>query len=233
MRTLGLAVLAASVFAGAATAHEAYVLAEPGGAYLVAWGHPGEAPGRYDVDEVLDVALHGADGRALDARRLEADGQVRIEPATRAEAAMASFVFEPGATIQTGEGRYVPGSKADHPGYLRAFHSVRSGKALYAWSPAFAEPLGAELELVPLSDPFGAAQDLDLVLLYDGDPLAGAPVTVRQDLEERELTTGPDGRISVSLAQRGETLIAARHALPLDNEIVDERALSTVLTIAR
>lgn len=233
MRTFTLAVLAASVFAGAATAHEAYIQAEPGGAYLIAWGHPGEAPGRYEVDEVLNAALYGVDGRALDARRLEADGQVRIGLLTRAEVAMASFVFEPGATIQTGEGRYVPGSKADHPGYRRAFHSLRSGKALYAWSPAFAEPLGHELELVPLADPFGAAQGLDLVLLYDGDPLAGASVTVHGDLEQSELTTGPDGRVSVSLAQGGETLIAARHALPLTSEIVDERALSTVLTIAR
>ena len=227
------AAAAACLLPAAADAHDAYWLKQSGGAHLIAWGHPGEAPGRYDVDAVLDAALYGPQGVPLDADRSEQDGQVRLAPSGDRTAAMAAFTFNPGDTIQTAEGRYTAGSKADHPGYRRAFHSVRFGKALYAWSPRFAEPIGAELEWVPADDPFSVTGPVTLQLLHEGAPLAGAEVTVSTGEAEQSLATDADGRVAVSLAEAGETMIVADHAIPIESETVDERALNAVLTIAR
>lgn len=233
MKRILWAAAAALALPSLSAAHEAYWVKNDDGRYLIAWGHPGDPPGRYGVEEVLRATLFDVDGNLIDAQRIEEDGQVLLDAPLNVEVGMASFTFNPGDTIQTAEGRYTSGSKADHSGYRRAFHSVRFGKALYGWSANFAEPLGAELEWVALGDPFSTSGEISFRLLYESEPLPEAAVTVSTLSREDSLSTDDNGEISVTLPQSGGVMISARHSIAIDSNTVDERALNAVLSFTR
>lgn len=82
------------------------------------------------------------------------------------------------------------------------------------------QPTGRGLELKPLTHPSDivAGEDAIFQLLMDGEVLAGVPVTVFREAGrwdgrkvEAELTTGPDGRFTVRVAEPGAYMTLIRH----------------------
>lgn len=237
MITRPLAAAAGAIlFAGPAIAHEAWAEPHGEGGFLIAWGHPGEAPGRYDTDLVTAGALLDRDGHPVALKRIVADGRIILHPAdNEAPAVLARFVYTPGATIQTSEGRYTRGSKTDHPGYKRAFYSVRSGSTLTGWADAFARPAGFELEIVPISNPYGADGDWRVQLLHNGKPLADSEVVLNDGTGNLVVQlTDARGEAAFGTLPDSNYWLSAAHDIPLQSDPdVDIRRLDTNLYVVR
>lgn len=235
IRTLAAAA-GAFVLAGPALAHDAWAEPHVEGGFLIAWGHPGEAPGRYDTNLVTDGALLDRDGHPVALERIVADDRVILRPAeNEAPAVLARFVYTPGATIQTSEGRYTRGSMTDHPGYKRAFYSVRSGSTLTGWTEAFAQPAGFELEIVPISNPYGAVGDWRVQLLHNGKPLAGHEVVLNDGTGNSDVQlTDARGEAAFGTLPDSNYWLSAVHDIPLGSDPdVDTRRLDTNLHVVR
>lgn len=79
--------------------------------------------------------------------------------------------------------------------------------------------LGLSLELVPEASPAAlpAGGELPVILLYRGEPLAGAlVVAMRRDqpAEKVSARTGQDGRVRLRLGRPGDWLVKAVHMVP-------------------
>jgi nickel transport protein len=226
----------ALALAGPALAHDAWADPDGEGGFLIAWGHPGEEYGRYDTSLVTHAALLDAGGRAVAFDRIETGDRVRLRPAEgEAAPALARFVYEPGPTIETSEGRYTRGSKADHPGYRRAFHSVRSGATLTGWSDAYSEPAGFELELVSLNDPLPPGAMWRVRLAHGGEPLADTRIVLTDDAGGTVFQdSDAQGEAVFGSLPEGDFSLSATHAIPLeDDRDVDIRRLDTNLHVRR
>lgn len=104
------------------------------------------------------------------------------------------------------------------------------------------EPSGEGLEVMPLIQPADivAGEDLPLLVLFDGQPLAGAPVTVYREAGlydgrkiEAERVTDAEGKVVVRVASPGAymTLIRHRADAPAGAEVA-HRSYSHSLTFA-
>ncbi|MGN6355965.1 MAG: DUF4198 domain-containing protein [Novosphingobium sp.] len=96
------------------------------------------------------------------------------------------------------------------------------------------------LAIHPITHPADVALDtkFDVEILFDGKPLAGTKLELDrggQDYDavssHREVTTGPDGRVSLSFDKAGAYVLMARHRAdaPARSE-TDERSYTTTLT---
>ncbi len=236
IRHLVASACALAALTGTVHAHEAWADPDGSGGFLIAWGHPGEPPGRYDTSLVTYAVLLGGAGAPVAIERLEAGDQVRLRPAQPdATVIAARFVYEPGPTIQTSEGRYTRGSKADHPGYRRAFYSVRSGTTLTGWSAELARPAGFELEIVPLTNPFDAEQSLRVRILHDGGVRENVDIVLTDSTGEMIVRQSDAGGEAVfETPSYGSYSLSAQLDLALDgNRDVDTRQLDTNLHIVR
>lgn len=239
IRTLAAAASAsvlAGLLAGPALAHDAWAEPHDEGGFLIAWGHPGEDPGRYDTDLVTAGALLDRDGQPVALERIVSDDRVILRPADSADrAVLARFVYAPGATIQTSEGRYTRGSKTGHPGYRRAFYSVRSGSTLTGWADAFARPAGFELEIVPVGNPYGAEGDWRVRLLHNGTPLAGNEVVLKDATGNLDVQlTDARGEAAFAALPDSNYWLSAVHDIPLVSDPdVDKRRLDTNLHVVQ
>jgi uncharacterized GH25 family protein len=235
IRTLA-ASASALVLAGPAFAHDAWAEPHAEGGFLIAWGHPGETPGRYDTDHVTVGTLLDSNGNTVAFDRIISDGQIILRPRqNEAPAVLARFVYSPGATIQTSEGRYTQGSKADHPGYKRAFYSVRSGSTLTGWTEAFAQPAGFELEIVPISDPYRADGYWKVQLLHNGIPLADNEIALIDGTGVTDVRlTDARGEAVFATLPDSDYWLSATYSIPLEADPdVDIRRLDTNLHVLR
>lgn len=96
------------------------------------------------------------------------------------------------------------------------------------------------LAIQPITHPSDVAVDnkFDVAILFDGKPLAGQKLEIDRGgatydaaPAPREVTTGPDGRVSLTFDKAGAYVIMARHraAAPVGSE-TDERSYTTALT---
>lgn len=119
-------------------------------------------------------------------------------------------------------------AKPQAPGALKSWLSKDSLKLLCRSSPAFSQPLGEGLEIVPTTDPFLLKPGDKLVVrvLRAGKPLVGVPVAYHGDTRGE---TGPDGRIAIRLRHGGIQLISASIEVPLYDGKADAEMLSATL----
>lgn len=118
--------------------------------------------------------------------------------------------------------------KNETPGAIKSWLSKDNLKRLERWSPAFVQPLGHGLEILPASDPFALkpGDKLVVVVVKDGKPLTGAPVAYHGDPRGE---TDPDGRIAIRLRHGGLQLIATSLELPLKDGKADVEILASTL----
>lgn len=124
------------------------------------------------------------------------------------------------------ETKNVPKTQA--PGALKSWLSKDSLKRLERWSPAYAEPFGSALEIVPTANPFALKQGDKLVVrvLRDGKPLANVPVAYHGDPRGE---TDPDGRVAIRLRHGGIQLISTSHEVPLKDGKADVEIVAATL----
>lgn len=118
--------------------------------------------------------------------------------------------------------------KPQAPGALKSWLSKESLKRLEQWSPAFAQPLGDGLEIVPTADPFALKSGDKLVVrvLRAGKPLAGVPVAYHGDTRGE---TDAEGRIAIRLRHGGVQLISASVETPLADGKADLEIVAATL----
>lgn len=106
------------------------------------------------------------------------------------------------------------------PGTIKSWLSTDSLKRLERWSPAFAQPLGAGLEIAPTTDPFALKPGDKLVVrvTLDGQPRTGVPVAYHGDTRGE---TDSDGRVAIRLRHPGIQLISASIDIPLKDGKAD------------
>jgi len=118
--------------------------------------------------------------------------------------------------------------KSQAPGALKSWLSKDGVKHVERWSPVFAEPLDADLDVAPTADPFALKTGDKLVVRVtrEGKPLAGVPVAYRG---ETRGATDLDGRVAIRLRHGGLQLISASVELPLKDGKADVEILAATL----
>ena len=124
------------------------------------------------------------------------------------------------------ETKNVPQTEA--PGAIKSWLSKDHLKRLDRWSPAFVQPLGNGLEILPVSDPFALkpGDKLVVIVVKDGKPVAGASVAYHGNPRGE---TDADGRIAIRLRHGGVQLIATSLELPLKDGKADTEILAATL----
>lgn len=102
---------------------------------------------------------------------------------------------------------------------------VRSAKALVQVGPVRPDdsdrPLGLAFELVALANPYAGGDVLPVRLSWQGEPVAGAPISIfrmSDEVERHLVRTDADGRAEIPIADGGEFLLNAVHLEPVDGE---------------
>ncbi|MCB9513740.1 MAG: DUF4198 domain-containing protein [Candidatus Latescibacteria bacterium] len=223
--------LAASLLAASSAAAHDLWLESDQGRWSLRYGH------LHDAGDHGATALELPPGWILGARGLDADGAPFTLAAEAARAAgwpagapALLVATSSGVWTKSTEGtRNLPPAELAHP--LGSWRSLESVKGIAAWLPALAAPLGAELELSPLTNP---------LTLRPGDKVtvrvtrAGAPqsdVTVAYDGSPRGVTAA-DGRVNVRLRRPGLQLIQATQERLLVDDVADKVIETTALTFS-
>jgi uncharacterized GH25 family protein len=170
-----------------------------------------------------------------------ADGTYRISTGARVGRTAQMYWAADGAWKMVGE----EDGPAPAGAALVPVQSITTADVYVTRGAPAAEPpaaLGQGLELVPLTQPADivAGEAVTLQLLFDGKPLAAAPVTVFREAGrydgrkiEAELVTDAQGKVSLTLSDPGAYMTLVRHRLeaPAGAE-VPYRSYSHTLTFA-
>lgn len=191
----------------------------------VRYGHPGDyqetAAGKLVS---LDAYPPGGERRSY-AGRLRPDGITLVTPPLTDATAQGTWVFstfyDNGFFLRTDEGRTVNTTRAEYPAAKSATHNLKYGKALLPVGqsgPGFDRTVGHRLELVPGQDPFGVAPGgtVDVLVLFDGKPLAGASVFVYGERETDTpvtLESNAEGLVQVALDRAGTFIVGTEHGV--------------------
>jgi nickel transport protein len=174
----------------------------------------------------------GEDGIAYDPALVEAviccdqEGELVRQPAPDAAPlrvpgswAAVCVQLRSGPWTKTPDGtKNLPRDQVEHP--LESWYSRETVKLVSAWIPHLEEPLGEELEIVPLENPLvlGVGDKLRLRVLCAGRPVPEAIVTY--DGKPRGVTDA-DGRINVKVRRAGLQNVQASWRERLDASATD------------
>lgn len=184
--------------------------------------HGGEGKLMYRPESVKHVTCVSSTAREIPAE------VTRSYPVTvQGDCAATWFVTSSGYWSKTPYGT-VNQSKADTGQVLASWLSVESVKRVDAWGDALAQPLGRDLEIVPLRNPLAMkpGDKLKVGVYRDGKPAAGVPVAY---FGHPRGVTGSDGVVNVRLQSGGYQLIQASIDLPLDDGKADKAVHATAL----
>ena len=129
--------------------------------------------------------------------------------------------------------------KEDDPGRERYSRSIKAllqvGQRL---DPIVTQPVGADLEIVPLAHPFGVAPGgtLTIQVLFKGKALAGRTVLAanrfRKDITTKTLRTDAAGKATFPISRAGDWMFRLVHMEPSAEPDVDWRSYWTSLTFS-
>lgn len=206
---LGIAALAAMP----AQAHDAWNEAR-GAGYAVVFGHDGKLE-EYAPAKVKELVAVDAAGAPLKLAQTAAPGGVTFTVAGKP--ALVTLTYDNGFWTRTTEGQKNQ-PKNEVAGALSASHAVKFGKTVYAWGPAATRPRGQDLEIVPLgaSAPV-AGKPVEVQVLWQGKPLAGATVTRVVGGPEVSAQSDAAGKAALP-ALAGKQVISVSHKQDLKND---------------
>jgi len=226
---LALVTLAVTGAVSALHAHDIAVFPVAGGDGLrlrVKYGHPGDYQSTVAGKLVsLDAYSPGGERRSF-AGRLRADDLALLTAPLVEVAAPGTWVFatfyDNGFFLRTDDDRTVNTTRAEYPSAKSATHNLKYGKALAVVGgrsgAGFDRVVGHRLELVPTADPFTIARGgaLDVRVIFDGKPLAGAKVfsyPERDTDTPATVTADAAGIARVALDRAGTFIIGSEHGV--------------------
>jgi nickel transport protein len=223
----GLSMLLAS---GAASAHGVWV-AQRAGEWALVLGE-GALDEAYDPKQVHEVKAFTASGGASTVRLLPRERNVVLEPA--ADAAVLSVAVEDGFWSQGADGKWVSGSRLKVPDARRAGYYMKYGTTLLNPVRMPLQPLGMDLEIVPLVDPstLRRGQSLPLRVFSKGQPVAGVAVIADfiGHTAGPRVKTDKAGRATVVVGSSGLNVVAVSLNRPRsDRREADEDGLEATL----
>lgn len=111
---------------------------------------------------------------------------------------------------------------------LKSWRSEETLNHLSRWGSFATQPLGASLEVLPVTDPFRlhSGDKLTVRVFVASKPVAGIPVAYGDNTRG---VTGPDGSIAIRLRHGGMQLISASQETPLDDGKADVLIRTAVL----
>lgn len=197
------------------------------------FGHPEEGEDNvlpYNPASVKELTAYDLTGAVVPVETKNFPSSISVI-ANSDTAALTAFV-DRGFYVVTPDNEYLNISKREVTGeYTQAFRSLNYPKSLYNWSDALAQPLGLQLEIVPLENPFAVAggENLDVQVLFGGAPLKD--VLVEYSGKPIDDANG-DGIFSIPWTQEGLKTIEASYSVPLVNDPdTDEISYSTSLGV--
>lgn len=207
---LSAAIAGALLFSAApAGAHDAWVVHGDGPVYPIQYGH--KEPMAYAPQKVKAVKAFDAKGREVAVELKREDKGVAAQPASLP--AMLTVFFDNGYFVKVdGKSRNV--GKREAPSGTESSHPLKWGKTILQWTPSSFEPVGQQLEIVPVAfegQPRAAAP-ISVRVLLDGKPLAGATVT--SDGGDQSVKTDVKGLATLKPV-KGVQRLTAEHRMPL------------------
>lgn len=189
------------------------------------FGHPEEGEDEvlpYDPADIEELTAYDLTGAVVPSEIKNFGDSISVIP-NEDIAALTAFVNR-GFYVVTPDGEYLNISKREATEYTEAFRSFHYPKSLFNWSDAISQPLGLQLEIVSLQNPYKvmAGEDLDVQVLFEGAPRNDVLV---EYLGKTVEDVNKDGIFSIPLRQEGLQTIEASYSIPLENN-PDTDALS-------
>jgi nickel transport protein len=221
-----LLVLAISLTAGHARAHDLWLEKEDGGFGLY-YGHKYSDHGgatlvEYQIEWVREALCFDAAGA-----RVPFQAEETYPYRMRGACAAAHVSISSGYWTKTPYGtQNLPKNEARMP--VESWLSHDSVKRIDHWTESLARPLAGGLELTPLEDPLRLrkGKKLRLRVTFDGRPVEDADVAYDGKPRGRP---GPDGGINIRLRHGGFQVIQATVTRSIASEKADEVIHSTNL----
>jgi uncharacterized GH25 family protein len=203
---------------------------EPGRVRLyLKWGHYPKTDGKIDFSIIKRVAVDGKEAVVGTDKDSSSRGALFVEAEVGEGLHKAELEYDKGTFTKTVDGKWLPypSSKVRELGYEPAQSFRIVGKAVTyfvsgEWE-GVPEPTGG-LELVPSVPLAKLCDDVEAVLLFEGEPLAGVEVTVSYPDAAEKLVTDSEGRIRF----KARTRLAVLKAVVVDGGI---RQVSTLTLV--
>lgn len=223
-----------------ALAHDIKLVAD-GDGYILAYGHGDKWEG-YKTAQVKSAIGYDTDGKpsaiTVEKRELQfagvpggmlSDDAARIKPA---DAGMVTVLFDDGYWTKTSDG-WANQSKKHFKQHEESSQYWMYTKTLFKWSASYAKPVGLDLEIVPLANPWDKdLKSLPIQLLYQGKPLANTDVEIEGNTDL--FTTDAQGKTNIPLHASGINYIGTSHKQVLTNDPDrDEFEITTNLRFTR
>lgn len=218
LRELLLAFVILPIIVQPALAHSMY-FGNRGEDIPLLFGHPEEGEDEvlpYNPSSIKELTAYDLTGGIVPVEIKNLSSSISVIP-NEDVAALTAFV-DRGFYVVTLDNKYLNISKSEATGeYSQAYRSLNYPKSLYSWSDAVAKPLGLQLEIVPLKNPFEVAvgENLNVQVLFEGAPLKDVLV----EYLGAEIDDGNgDGVFSIPWGQEGLKTIEASYSVPLVND---------------
>lgn len=213
MTRFALLAAASIALAGPAAAHDIWLTPGPGGV-VIHYGHPhqSELP---SADKLMSLIAYEPAGAVTLSPKAE-PGPAPVLRAALAGDALVVATYDNGYWVRLPDGSYRNGSRRTLPGAEQSVWSVKFAKAALGPSAAWDRVVGQPLEIVPLEAPAAAKDKIQVRVLFEGNPLAGADVTATDGVTHSEAqsahaATGADGVATVPLRVAGPQVLAVSH----------------------
>ncbi len=208
------------------------------------YGH--EFPGtEYLPEEYLEeMVLLDPKGKRIELKQGTESGRRTCKAAKLPGTYVATAVTKGRFWTKTTEGYQSGRSKQGLQDVISCTYSAKFAKAIlhveHAGSSVVSEPLGHDLEIVPLKDPKGlsAGDELPVKVLYKGGPLPYAQLLATyagfssdKNVFAYAVKTNPEGLANIRLLHPGAWLVTAGHrdTFP-DTEVCDQYSFGAALT---
>jgi uncharacterized GH25 family protein len=190
-------------------AHDAWIVPNgDGSSYELVYGHPGELES-YDPSKVEGISAVDKNGKRQSVTASVQNGKVEIKPGP--DVAMIAIDYDNGFWTEGPDKKHINKPKWEISDAKSSSHSVKFNKNILAWNSSLSKPIGAEFEIVPMTNPLKlkAGDKLPVQVIYQSKPLAGADVQVMGNKEV--YTTDKEGKVSIPLQKTDYQYLAVSH----------------------